>query len=159
MSVDRARDLLEAGFQLLRYDELRDQVGRLRADDLCAEQLAVLALAHDLDRPVAVAVDERRADASEREAPDDDVVATVLCLLLGEAEARHLRVAKGRRGNVVVGERVHLQAGGVLDGDDSLIGGLVRERRPVHHVSDRVDAFDGGPHHYVSHDMPRRVEV
>ena len=45
-----------------------------------------------------------------------------------------------------------LQAGGVLDGDDALVGRLVRERRAVHEVADRPDAVGRGAHALVDLD-------
>ena len=47
--------------------------------------------------------------------------------------------AEGRARDVGVLERVRLQAGGVLDGDDALVGGLVGEGGAGHEVADRVD--------------------
>ena len=43
-----------------------------------------------------------------------------------------------------MGERSRLQAGGVLRGDDALVGGLVRERGPGHEVADRVHVLARG---------------
>ena len=141
MAVDDPRDLGEAALEVAGVDELLDQVGRLDADDVAAEQLAVLLVADDLDDAGAVAVDDRRADGTERDLADDDVVACLLGLLLGHAEARDLRVAERDRGDRVVGDRVRVVAGGVLDGDHALVGGLVRERGAGHQVADRVDVL------------------
>ena len=41
------------------------------------------------------------------------------------------------------------QPGRVLDRDHALVGRLVRERRPVHEVADRVDAVDARAHRAV----------
>ena len=84
---------------------------------------------------------------------DDDVVAGVDRLLLGEPEAADVRVAEGRARDVDVLDRVRLQAGGVLGGDDALVGGLVRERRAVHEVADRVDAGQRRAHRAVDRDV------
>ena len=65
--VHRAGDLLEAALELLRDDQLGDHLGRARADDVRAEQLAVARVADDLHHALAVAVDGRRADAAHRE--------------------------------------------------------------------------------------------
>src|SRR5947209_6095315 len=88
--MDRAGDFLEAALQLLRDNELCDQLGGTDPDDVCAEQLPVPAVAHDLHHPLTVAVDGRGADATHREPADDDVVSTLRCLGLGETEARDL---------------------------------------------------------------------
>ena len=60
----------------------------LRADDVAAEQLAVLLVADDLDEAGAVAVDGAGADRAVLHLADDDVVAGLARLLLGEPEAR-----------------------------------------------------------------------
>ena len=75
VAVDHARDLGVAALERADVDELLDQLGRLRADDVAAEQLAVLLLADDLDQAGAVAVDRARADRAVLDLADDDVVA------------------------------------------------------------------------------------
>src|SRR6185312_6841511 len=70
--VNRAGDLLVTGLELFRHDHLRDQVGRTRADDVRAEQLAVLGVADDLAQPLPVAVDERAPHAPVLELADHD---------------------------------------------------------------------------------------
>src|SRR5205807_3698612 len=59
MRVDRPGHLGIPALEVARDDELRDQVGRLGADDVTAKQLAVLPFADDLDHAAAVAVDRR----------------------------------------------------------------------------------------------------
>ena len=87
-------------------DQLLDQLGRLGADDVAAEQLAVLLLADDLDQPGAVAVDGAGADGAVLDLADDDVVALLARLGLGEAEAGDVRGAEGGAGDVDVLDRV-----------------------------------------------------
>ncbi len=52
-----------------------------------------------------------------------------------------------------------VHAGGVLDRDDALLHRLVRERRPVHEVADRVDLRDVRAHHPVDGDQAALVEL
>src|SRR3954464_12101671 len=96
--MDRARHLGVAALEVASIHEFLDQVRRLRAHDVPPEKLAVLLVADDLDH-AAVAVDGWRADGGDRDPPDRDVVALVARLLLGEAEARDLRVAERRGGD------------------------------------------------------------
>jgi hypothetical protein len=51
------------------------------------------------------------------------------------------------------------QAGGVLDGDDPLLRGLVRERRPRDEVADRVHARARGALRAVHLDESALVEL
>ncbi len=94
----------------LRVDELLDQLGRLRADDVAAEQLAVLLLADDLDQPGAVAVDGPRADRAVLDLADGDVVTLLARLRLGETEAGDVRRAERSPRDVDVLDRVGLAA-------------------------------------------------
>ena len=89
--------------------------------------------------PAAVAVDGAGADRAVGHLADDDVVALLARLRLGQAEARDVRRAEGRARDVDVHERMGLEPGGSLDGDDPLVGRLVRERRAGREVADRVD--------------------
>src|SRR4051794_27260177 len=144
MAVDHAGQLGVAALQRADVDELLDELGRLRADDVAAEQLAVLLLADDLDQAGAVAVDGAGADRAVLQLADDDVVAGLLGLRLGEAEARHVRGAERRAWDVDVADRVGLHPVGVLDRDDALVAGLVGERGAGDEVADRPDAGDAG---------------
>src|SRR3954452_15968056 len=75
VAVDHARDLGVAALQRPRVDELLDHLRALRADDVAAEQLAVLLLTDDLDQARPVAVDRARADRAVLDLADDDVMA------------------------------------------------------------------------------------
>ena len=55
MRVDREIDLLDRVLVLARDHELVDQLSRVRANDVRAEDLAVLRVADDLDEPVRFA--------------------------------------------------------------------------------------------------------
>ena len=107
---------------------------------MAAEQLAVLLVADDLDEAGAVAVDRAGADGAVLDLADDDVVAGLLGLLPRSARSeRDVGRAERRARDVDVGDRVRLQAGGVLDGDDALVGGLVGQRGAGDEVADGVD--------------------
>src|SRR5918993_2890299 len=94
MRMDRAGDLRVAALQIPGDDELLDQVGGLRRDDVRAEDLAVAAVADDLHHAAAIAVDGRRADRAHRHFADDHLMPGLLGLLLGQPEARDLRRAE-----------------------------------------------------------------
>src|SRR5215218_452726 len=159
MAVDDARDLGIAALERLGVDELLDQLGRLRADDVAADQLAVPLVADDLDHAGAVAVDRAGADRAVLDLADHDVDALLARLLLGQPERADGRGAERRARDVDVLDRVGLQPGGVLDGDHALVGGLVRERRAQDQVADRVDALRGGAQRAVDRDQAAVVEL
>ena len=110
MAVDHPCELGVAALERADVDELLDQLGRPRPDDVRSEQLAVAALADDLDHARAVAVDGAAADRAVGDLADDDVVALLAGLLLGEPERADVRSAERRPGDVDVGDRVGLQA-------------------------------------------------
>ncbi len=93
-----------------------------------------------LTRPRAVAVDDPAADGAVWHLADDHVVALLARLRLGQPEGADVRRAERRAGDVDVGERMGLAPGGVLDGDDALVRGLVRERGAGDQVADRIHA-------------------
>ena len=117
-----------AALERAHVDQLLDQLGRARADDVPAEQLAVRALADELHHAGAVAVDDPAADRAVGHLADDHVVALLARLRLGQAERADVGRAEGGARDVHVGDRVRRQPGDVLRGDDALVGGLVRER-------------------------------
>ena len=75
---------------------------------MAAEQLAVALVADDLDQAGAVAVDRAGADGAVLDLADDDVVAGLARLLLGQPEERDVRGAERRARDVDVLERVRL---------------------------------------------------
>ena len=81
VAVDEARYLRVATFEQFRDYKLLNQFGRLRADDVCAEQLAVLFVADNFDEPAAVAVERAGADGAVRNLADGYVEALFLGLL------------------------------------------------------------------------------
>src|SRR5919106_2523666 len=120
MRMDDSAELGVAALEGHRVDELAHHVAGAVADDVGAEDLAVLGVADDLHHPGAVVVDDRRADAAELELADLDLATLLLRLLLGEADARDLRVAEGGARDEVDVDRVRLVAGRGLDRDDAL---------------------------------------
>src|SRR3954454_14343169 len=106
MAVHDPRHLWEAALERLRVDELLDQLGGARADDVPADQLAVLLVADHLDHAAAVAVHGTRADRAVVDLADDDVDALLARLLLGQPERADVRGAEGRARYVDVLEPV-----------------------------------------------------
>src|SRR3954452_22617902 len=125
MPVHDALDLVESALECPGVDELLDQLGGARADDVAAYELAVLLLADHLDHPAAVPVDRAGPDRAVVDLADDDVVALLARLLLGEAERPDVGRAERRARDVVIVDRVRVLPGRVLDGDDALVGRLV----------------------------------
>ena len=95
VGVDGEHHLFDRRFELDRGDALGDDLGRVRADDVDAEDLAVLRVRDDLDEAVVRIEDRRLRVADERELADLDLVALLLGLRLGQADGGDLRIAVG----------------------------------------------------------------
>ena len=102
MRVDREIDFLDRELVRARDDELVDQLRRVRADDVGAEDLAVLRVANDLHEAFGLARRARAAVRREGELADLVVELLVLALLLGEADRRDLGMAVRRVRDVAV---------------------------------------------------------
>src|ERR1044071_2004349 len=137
--VDDAPQLFGRRFEVEGDDGLVNDLGRVRADDVDAQQLVVLRLADDLDEALLLAEDARLARGREGELRRLHVVAQLLRLRLGQTDGRDLRVAVGARGHVAQVDRVRLLAGDLLDGEDALLRREVREPRRRDHVADGED--------------------
>src|ERR671921_1039433 len=98
--VDDAPQLVGRRFEVERDDGLVNDLGRVRADDVDAQQLVVLRLADDLDEALLLAEYPGLARRRERELRRLHVVAQLLRLRLRQADACYLRVAVGARGDV-----------------------------------------------------------
>ena len=98
-------------------------------DHVDAQDLVVLGLGDDLHEAEVLADDARLGDVAEGEAAHLDVVAALLGLRLGEADAGDLRHAVGGRGHAVVVDRLDVLAGQALGHADALCGGHVGELR------------------------------
>ena len=95
MRVDDAGELLVAALQLHRRDQLGDHVAGAVADHVGAQQLAVLGVDDELDEAVFVVVDDPGALGGDFLLADLYVMAGVLGLGLGQADAGDLRLAEG----------------------------------------------------------------
>src|SRR5215208_3005040 len=138
-------DFLRRTLHELGEDALGDQVRHLRPDGVHPEYEVGLGVGYDLEEPVGLALDQGLADGPERELRLLDFVAFFFGLRLVEPERGYFRTAEGdaRDEVAVLGHRV--LAGHVLDGDDTLVSGLVGEPETPDYVPRRVHAVFGRP--------------
>src|SRR3954463_5918006 len=106
MAVDDARHLGEAALERLGVDELLDELGRARADDVATDHLAVLLVADDLHDAAAIAVDGAAADRAVLDLADREVEALLPRLPLGQPERADVGRAERRARDVDVLDRV-----------------------------------------------------
>src|SRR5215203_6430219 len=138
-------DFLRRTLHELGEDALGDQVRHLRPDGVHPEYEVGLGVGYDLEEPVGLALDQGLADGPERELRLLDFVAFFFGLRLVEPERGYFRTAEGdaRDEVAVLGHRV--LAGHVLDGDDTLVSGLVGEPETPDYVPRGVHAVLGRP--------------
>src|SRR6266550_4714971 len=140
MGVNRQIDFFDGVFVLPRHRELVDYFGRMVADDMRAENLAVLLVAQDLDEAFGLACAARPAVRGERKLAGDVVELLLLALIFRQADARHLGMTVRHARHIVVFDGVRFLAGDDLGDDGAFTKSFVRQHRRPRHVADRVVA-------------------
>ncbi len=112
---------------------------------MSAQPLAVLRVEDHLHEPVAGTRSRCLAGSGEREFTDQDFVSCFPCRLFGHPDRCDLRMRIGAPGDVVVVERLGMLSGDLLDADDPLVRGDVRQGRTLHNVADGVVPIHIGP--------------
>ena len=102
-----SRAMRDAGFG--------QQLGRVRADDVDAEDLVVFLLRDDLDEAVGLAEDPCFTRCREREFADLYVIACFFRFRFGQADAGDFGVAVGAVRDEVLLDRLDLFAGDLFD--------------------------------------------
>ena len=137
--VHGVEDLLLGGLELLGHHQLGDQLGRLRADQVGAQELAVLGVEDQLDEPLGLVGGQGPAAELERELADADLVAGLARGLLRQPDAGDARVGVGAAGDRRVVHRAVGEPAEPLDAADRLVVRDVRQPGRADHVADRVD--------------------
>src|SRR5579862_7734270 len=138
MRVDEEVDLFDRKLVLPRHAELVNQLGRVRADDMRAQDLAILGFANDLDESLGLTRGPRPAGGREREFADAIVDLLRFADFLGHADRRHLGVAVRGIGNVAIVHGVWILPGNALGDHDAFTLALVGEHWRAGDVADRV---------------------
>src|SRR5438067_1807718 len=142
--MDREVDLFEREPVLDGERRLGDQVGRARADDVRAQQLARVGVRQDLDEAFRLPECQRATGGREREPAHLDGDALLLRLLLAEPDVRDLGLGVDTvRGSTVIGHAPGV-SGDVLDAADALVRRDVGEHAAADHVADRPDSLGVG---------------
>ena len=134
-------DLLLGGLELLGHDEFGDQLGRLGADEVGAQEFAVLGVEDQLHEALGLVGGLGSAAGDERELADADLVPRLTRGLLGQADAGDARVGVGASGDDRIVDRA-LVPGEGLDAGDRLMVGDVGQPRRADDVADGVEALE-----------------
>src|ERR1700685_941020 len=147
MRVYGPHQVFDSRFEFHRRYSFGDQFCRLRADDVDAENLAVVSIADDFDEAFVLANDAGARIRREGKLADLHVVSGFAGFSFGEADATNFRMAIGRAGNVFWVYGLARLARDLGDGDDcfhrSHVGQL---RRAQHDVADSIDSRFGRLH-------------
>src|SRR5919199_4103742 len=157
VGVDCMHHRLARRFVRQRHTALGDQFGSRRTDDVDAEHFIIFLVGNDFDEARARRQDRGSAVGREGEASDLDVIAALFCLGLAQPDAADLGRAVGTTRNFVVIDRLDMSPCHVLDGQDALRGGYVRQPGRRHTVPDAVDARYIRLHHAVHDDIAALV--
>ena len=139
-------DFLDRELVRASHDDLVNELRRVRADDVRAEDLTVLRVANDLDEALRLARRARASAGRERKLSNFVIELLFLALLLGHADRRNLGMAVRRVWNVRVIHSVRRLSRQQLGQHDAFVLALVREHRRAGDVADRVDALGGRLH-------------
>src|SRR5271166_5749375 len=129
MGVDGPHQIFDGGFEFHGGDGFGDQFGGLRADDVDAENFAVVGVADDLDETFVLADDARAGIGAEGELADFHVVSGFAGFGFGEADAADFGMAVGGAGDVFGIDRLAGLAGDFGDGNEGFHGADVGELR------------------------------
>src|ERR1039458_5505070 len=161
MRVDNVRQLFGGTFHLQRQDRFGDQLGRIRPDDVHAQDLAVLGVGNDLDEAFVLPHDAGARVRSEGELANLHGVTLFLRLGFGEAHASDLGMAIGRVGNAQQIDWLDRLAGNVGRRDNAFSGaGMSQQRVAQRNISNRINSRLGGAHVLVNlHKAALRLDL
>src|SRR6266498_1828509 len=97
--MDRPHQVFDCGFELQRRHGFRDELRRLRTDDVNTENLSVSAVGNDLDETFVLSDDGCARVGGKGELTYLDVVALLASLCFGQPHAANLGMAVGDVGN------------------------------------------------------------
>ena len=164
MRKDRRHQLRLGGLELAAHDIALDQLGHLRAHHMRAQKLARRGVKDRLDHPLGLTQRNRLAVADEGEAADPHLVPRGLRLLLGQPDARDLRLAIGTARDRLCPHRMRMAARDQLRHHHPLVARLVRQPGRPGDIADGVKPRHPGAAECVRHHMrpldpdPQRLE-
>src|SRR5215203_2921596 len=158
--VNRPHQFLDRALEPQRQRCFGDKFGRACTDHVHAEHFIVLLVGDDFHEPFCLTGHLRPAEDKEWKGADSHVVALLLRLALGEANAADFRIAIGAGGHVIVVDGFHLASRDPLGRDDSLRRRNVRKLRmraaagaERDDVSHGGKAWNAGPKQVVDGDV------
>ena len=139
--VDRSYELFHGALEAKERPCLCDQIGRVRADNVYAEDLVIFRLGYDLNETTGLVDHLRFPYSTEGEFTNLDLIAFLFGLRLREAKAPDLRRGVGAARHLPIIDRRRVLSCDVLDREYTLCARCVREEWfPGEDITDRVDS-------------------
>src|SRR5882757_9759976 len=101
MSMDSEHQVLRRSFQLHCSNGFRDELGRLRSDDMNAQNLSMLRVGNNLYKAVVLAHDGSTRVGGEGKLAHFEFVAGFSGFSFGQADAADFGMAVGSVGNAI----------------------------------------------------------
>jgi len=127
--VDGEHQLFDRGLKFHGDDALGDELSGVGADDVYAEDFAVLGVGDDLHKAIVRIKDGGLGVAHKWKLADLDLVALLLGVRFCQTDRADLWVAIGAAGDAVFADGAGVFAGELAGDDDSTHGANVRKLR------------------------------
>src|SRR5215203_1555883 len=137
--MDGQIHLLNGVLVLSSHREFVDDLGRVPADYVRAQNLAILFVAYDLDKALSFTSGAGSPVGAKRKTTDLVLELALLGLILCHADARHLWMAVGHAWHVIVLDRLWMVACNQFSYYDTFPAALVGQHRWAGHVSNCVN--------------------
>src|SRR5262245_52566299 len=141
VGVNVATDLPRVALEEPGQCRLGDQLSRLRAHDVGAEDLARPGVGNQLGEALRLPMNDSPAVGQERELADFDLVAALPSLRLRQPDRGDLGRGVGTAGDQLLLHGLQPLPGDVLRRDDALVSRGVREQVAADDVADRPDTW------------------
>ena len=153
MRMDGLDQVVLRSFQRSAQSRFRDEFGRLGTDDMCSEEFALFRVENHFHETLWMSRRHGLARGGEGELPDLDFMTQLTRFLLGESDARHLRLTVRTARNVLVIHRRGVLAGDRFHAGKAFGRSDVREPGRTHNITDRVNALDVGAVEFIDLDV------
>ena len=151
MGMDGEEQVVHRGLELKRHHRFGNHLRRQRADDVHAQEFAVLFFSDNFDEALMLADDGSLAVGRKREFIHSNLVSSFPRRPLGEPDRTDLRLAIGAARDAVLPHRRHLPPSHLSHRHDPFHrSGVSQLRQARHQITDGVDSglvrLHGWPH-------------
>src|SRR5881409_3901524 len=128
------------GFQRPSNPHLRNQITRLRSQNVGSQEFIRIRIKNHFDESLTTANGQRFATGAKRKTADTDRSSGLACRLFGHPYTGDLWLAVGAARDIVVGYTGIVDASNGFDGRNAFSGSLVSQTRRTIDITNSVDA-------------------